>query len=703
MLTISLVMSTVRVTVVWAHAAEANMAAARNENKCFIENRLIEWCNKDTFGKTNGNQAEIGRALNPKNLRFMHMPLSKLWIQPLSWSTSFVAATALIFSPIISLAQTTIEPPHWWGDLEEGRVEVLISNSDWANITEVRCQDEEVVLEGWREAALPGHVWVALDVHGVTSSHEVELKVFRNRGKAARVSFGVTPSLPQNRLDAWHESPTMYLIMPDRFANGDPRNDDVVGMRERGVDRTEMYARHGGDLQGVTGKLDYLRDLGIGAVWMTPVVENNLDKTSYHGYACTDSYRVDPRLGSLEDYKALTREAHARGIRIVHDWVPNHWGNLHRLLTHPVDSAWVHQWAGDFSEAKRTNYRSGVVMDPHRQEVDVVGFNDGWFDRMMPDMNQLHPDLQRYMGTNILWWMAEVGIDGLRIDTYTYGQQDAMAALTRRVADAFPASFMFAEAWVYGSAKQAALVEGSGFGWGDVTGLDGAVDFAWHFAMQEAMEQGEGWEHGIGAVYEVMAEDFLYPDPQKLVTFLDNHDTHRWIAEAGSEDKARAGLAMLLMGRGTPCLYYGTELGFDTRCEPDGKVRQDMPGGWTEDDRDAFTAEGRTPDEQPWFDHIQGLLRIRNVYPRAFQGGMEHFFPKRGVYGFSREQDDVRIVILVNAAAEERELPWANLAPWLADAIAVEALQPDGTLAPVFPRDGDTLPSWAHRVWVIHK
>ena len=679
------------------------MAAARKENKCFIENRLNEWCKKDTFGKTNGNQAEIGRASDTKKLRFMHMPLSKLWIQTLTWSTSFLAANAMIFSPSIGLAQATIDPPYWWGDLEEGRVEVLISNPDWANITEVRCQDEEVVLEGWREAVLPGHVWVALDVHGVTSAREVELKVFQNRGKAVRVPFGVTPSLRQNRLDAWHESPTMYLIMPDRFANGDVGNDDVAGMRERGVDRTEMYARHGGDLQGVTGKLDYLRDLGVGAVWMTPVVENDLAKTSYHGYACTDSYRVDPRMGTLEDYKALTREAHARGIRIVHDWVPNHWGSLHRLLTHPVDSAWVHQWSGDFSEAKRTNYRSSVVMDPYRQEVDVVGFNDGWFDRMMPDMNQLRPDLQRYMGTNILWWMAEVGIDGLRIDTYTYVQQDAMAALTRRVADAFPESFMFSEAWVYGSAKQAALVEGSGFGWGDVTGLDGAVDFAWHFAMQEAVEQGEGWAHGIGAVYEVLAEDFLYPDPQKLVTFLDNHDTHRWIAEAGSEDKARAGLAMLLMGRGTPCLYYGTELGFDTRCEPDGKVRQDMPGGWAEDQRDAFTAEGRTPDEQMWFDHIQGLLRIRNAYPRAFQGGIEHFFPKRGVYGFVREQDDVRIVTLVNAAAEERGLPWSNLAPWLADAIAVEALQADGTLATISPRNSDTLPPWAHRVWVIHK
>ena len=247
-------------------------------------------------------------------------------------------------------------------------------------------------------------------------------------------------------------------------------------MRERGVDRTEMYACHGGDLQGVTNKLDYLRDLGIGAVWMTPVVENNLDKTSYHGYACTDSYRVDPRPGSLEDYKALTREAHARGIASSTMGAQSN-GAIPSPSPHPPCGQRVGTPMGGDLQAKRTNY-SGVVMDPHRQEVDVVEFNDGWFDRMMPDMNQLHPDLQRYMGTNILWWMAEVGIDGLRIDTHTYGQQDAMAALTRRVADAFPASFMFAEAWVYGSAKQAALVEGSGFGWGDVTGLDGAVDFA---------------------------------------------------------------------------------------------------------------------------------------------------------------------------------------------------------------------------------
>ena len=607
-------------------------------------------------------------------------------------------------SALAAVAQTGhVDPPGWWGDLEEGKVEVLVSHPDLGVPRDVDNDNDGVTLLSWRPSTLPGHVWIELDVSGVQEVTEVALNVLPERGRWTSFPFQVVPALPSNRLDRWEDGPAMYLIMPDRFANGDPSNDDVKGQLERGIDRTEMYARHGGDLAGVESKLDYLADLGVGAVWMTPVVANDLAKTSYHGYACTDSYLVDRRLGTLKAYKSLAAAAHDRGIRIVHDWVPNHWGNLHRLLTHPVDSAWVHNWKGGFTDDKRTNYRSGVVLDPHGQSPDVAGFNDGWFDRMMPDMNQANEDLQRYMGTNILWWMAEVGIDGLRIDTYTYGQQDAMAAMTKRVSESFPDCFMFAEAWVYGSAKQAALVEGNGFGWGPTTGLDGAVDFAWHFAMQEAMEQGEGWEHGIGKVYEVLVEDFLYPDPQKLVTFLDNHDTHRWIAEAGDADKAKAGLAMLLMGRGTPCLYYGTELGFDTRCEPDGKVRQDFPGGWPEDDRNAFSAEARTPEESAWFDHVHGLLNIRKAFPRAFQGGLEHFFPKRGVYGFSREQDDVRIVTLVNAANDTRPLPWDNVGPWVQDAVAMERLQPDGTLAADVLKPENTLGAWSHQVWVVRR
>ena len=289
-------------------------------------------------------------------------------------------------------SQTHIDPPGWWADLEDGRVEVLISSPTIQDVADVVSSEQDVVLESWRPASLLGHVWATLDASRVTAPQDVTISVKPLTGRAVKVDWHVEPQLDANkRLDRWDEAPVMYLIMPDRFANGDVENDDVKGMLERGTNRSEMYKRHGGDLAGVTSKMDYLAELGVGAVWMTPVVENDLARTSYHGYACTDSYSVDPRLGTLDDYKNLTREAHARGIRVVHDWVPNHWGNLHRLLTLPVDSSWVHQWRGGWEDSKRTNYRSGTVVDPHAQDVDVSGFNEGWFDRMMPDMNQLNP------------------------------------------------------------------------------------------------------------------------------------------------------------------------------------------------------------------------------------------------------------------------------------------------------------------------
>ncbi|MDA0729500.1 MAG: alpha-amylase family glycosyl hydrolase [Bacteroidetes bacterium] len=633
----------------------------------------------------------------------MHKPISKIHnVICGPWLPVWVAIL-LTGSTLPCRAQWTVDPPSWWGDLEGGRVELLVSGEDMGTPQGVNVTHDEVALTGWRPAALPGHVWVELEVGAVTEATDVDIEVVTERGRKRKVWLHVEPHLDAGRrLDAWDEAPLMYLIMPDRFANGNPENDRVAGMREQGVNRNEMYARHGGDLQGVMDHLPYLANLGVGAVWMTPVVENDLAQTSYHGYACTDSYAVDPRLGSLEDYKELTRRAHEHGIRIVHDWVPNHWGNLHRLLSHPVDSAWVHHWPGGFSQEKTTNYRSTTVLDPHGIPEDLRGFNDGWFDRMMPDMDQSNADLQRYMGTNILWWMAEVGIDGLRIDTYTYGDQQSMAAMTRRVADAFPASFMFAEAWVYGSAKQAALVEGGFHGWGDQTGLDGTVDFAWHFAMQEAVHEGEGWERGIGKVYEVLAEDFLYLHPENLVTFLDNHDTHRWIAEAGDVNKAKAGLAMLLLGRGIPCLYYGTELGFQTRCEPDGQVRQDMPGGWAEDKRTAFEASGRTSTETSWFQWVHGLATLRQTCHDVMTGKMEHTFPRQGVYAFARLGDTSRVVVVVNASSEPRSLHSGGADAWLEEAQNIERMQEDGTWVPCsIPGIYDALQSWECAVYRI--
>lgn len=607
----------------------------------------------------------------------------------------------LLFTPLLvgtttmAWGQGQADPPSWWSNLEDGRVEVLLSFPEATQWPEdVALTDGEVQLLSWRKAALPSHAWVELDVSQSSREHQVHLEVKWPDKRMVRVPWTAHSEMPAaRRMDDWETLPAMYLIMPDRFANGDESNDVVAGMREQGVNREEMYARHGGDLQGIANHLPYLQDLGVGAIWLTPVLENDLSRTSYHGYACTDNYKVDPRLGTLEDYKDMVRRAHNSGIRVVQDWVPNHWGNLHRLLTHPVDSAWVHQWSGGFQDSKRTHYRGTTVFDPYVTEGDWAGFNEGWFDQMMPDMNQSQGDLQRYMGTSMLWWMAEVGIDGLRIDTYTYGEPDAMASMTKRIAEAFPECFMFAEAWVYGTAKQAALVEGAPFGWGAETGLDGVVDFAWHFAMQEAVHQGEGWEHGIGRVYEVLAEDFLYPNPNRLVTFLDNHDTHRWIAEAGSADKARAGLAMLLLGRGMPCLYYGTELGFATRCEPDGLVRQDMPGGWAGDARNAFEAEGRTDEEQRWHQWVQGLLRLRQTHQSAMLSSMQHLYPRRGVYAFAHVGTSSSLVVIVNAASEARPIPWDDMNSWLSGR-TVSIWSPDGPSVPLDPESMATLDSW---------
>ena len=265
----------------------------------------------------------------------------------------------LLFAPLLvgtttmAWGQGQADPPSWWSNLEDGRVEVLLSfpgATQWPQ--DVALTDGEVQLLSWRKAALPGHAWVELDVSQSSREHQVHLEVKWPDDRTVRVPWTAHSEMPAaRRMDDWETLPAMYLIMPDRFANGDESNDVVAGMREQGVNREEMYARHGGDLQGIANHLPYLQDLGVGAIWLTPVLENDLSRTSYHGYACTDNYKVDPRLGTLEDYKDMVRRAHNSGIRVVQDWVPNHWGNLHRLLTHPVDSAWVHQWSGGFQDS----------------------------------------------------------------------------------------------------------------------------------------------------------------------------------------------------------------------------------------------------------------------------------------------------------------------------------------------------------------
>jgi glycosidase len=555
-------------------------------------------------------------------------------------------STSLLLGLLLSastLAQVDrIDPPGWWSGLQDGQVEVLIRfTTPFAALPAVATAGP-CALTGPAEAAPSGRdLFVPLQLTGEAAapcslrfewpSGRTETAVFRHQGLRPHAEpQGLRP----------HD--TMYLLMPDRFTNGDPGNDDVPGMAECGTDRTDYERRHGGDLAGVRARLPELADFGITALWMTPVVENDMVRTSYHGYAATDLYRVDPRYGDWAEYQKLVEEAHALGIRVVHDWVPNHWGARHPLLAEPVDPAWVH---GTYAP---TNYRGATVADPHAVPAERAAFVDGWFARAMPDLDQTQPHLARYLTQAALWTLATTGADALRIDTYTYPDPAFMAAHTAALKREFPDVFLFGEAWVYSVAEQARLVQGNPFEPGRSSGLDATCDFQAYFALRDGLKEPPGWESGLSRWYGVLAQDFLYPHPERQVTFLDNHDLDRWRHTAGSDEAAWMGWALTLMGRGIPCIYAGSELGWSAPAAPDGLVRPDYPGGWPGDARDAFTAEGRTPDEQAWWAKLRRLVRFRWEHPALMAAPLEQSIPQNGRYWMAHRTESETVTVYVN-------------------------------------------------------
>ena len=336
--------------------------------------------------------------------------------------------------------------------------------------------------------------------------------------------------------------------MPDRFANGDPSNDTVKGLREQGIDRSEMYARHGGDLQGIAQHVDYLDALGVDAVWLNPVLLNDQPEASYHGYAVTDHYQVDPRLGGNAAYRDMVAACHAQDIRVIQDVIFNHWGHNHWMVRELPDSSWLHQWP----EFTLTNYNCNVMTDPNAVPEEVEQFNKGWFVRQMPDLapNQ-DPLLADLLVQNALWWISEAGVDGFRIDTYPYSDQAFMAAFAERVLRHHPEVFMFGECWVSSPSAQATYISGSAVSTSD-SRLESVKDFQLHFALRDAIGEDPSWRTGITRVHGMLGQDGVYPDPNRLVTFVDNHDTDRWRSVAGDMPRTRYGIGLVMMTQAFP-------------------------------------------------------------------------------------------------------------------------------------------------------
>ena len=538
-----------------------------------------------------------------------------------------------------------IEPANWWIGMVHHRVELMVHGEGIA-ATVPRIDRAGVELVDVQRTDNPNYLFVDVDVDPGAKPGEVAID-FLERGKVvATHAWRIDAREPGSaRRRGFDSRDAIYLVTPDRFANGDPSNDTVAGMRDA-ANRADPDGRHGGDLAGIRRHLDYIASMGFTQLWITPVLENDQPDHSYHGYAITDLYRTDPRMGSNDDYRALSREAAAQGIGLVMDVVLNHIGSGHWWMRDLPAKDWINH-PGDYVE---TNHRRTAIQDPHAAPEDRERFVTGWFVRAMPDLNQRNPHVARYLIQNTLWWIESAGLSGIREDTFGYADTDFLGAWGKAVLDEYPGFSMVGEEWSPNAAIVAHWQRGKSNPDGHVPYMPSMMDFPVHIALRDALSRPEGWDGGWVNVYEALANDFLYPDPGALVVFAENHDTTRLLAQLDGDVAAwKLAMAFVATTRGTPQFYYGSEVLLRGPGERrDGEVRADMPGGWPGDAANAFTGEGLSAEQREAQAWIRALFQWRKRTPVVHDGELTHYAPHEGVYVYFRHDDRATVMVALN-------------------------------------------------------
>ena len=453
-------------------------------------------------------------------------------------------------------------------------------------------------------------------------------------------------------------SDALYLLMPDRFANGNPNNDVVPGMLDAKVDRNDPNARHGGDLAGIEQHLDYFSDLGVTALWFTPVLENNMQGGSYHGYATTDYYKVDPRFGTNEEYRQLIEKAHQRGIKIVMDMIFNHCGVDHVWIKDMPSKDWFNN-PDHQNNFVQTSFKLTPHVDPYVSQYDFHQMNDGWFVPSMPDLNQRNPHVIRYLIQNSFWWIEYAGIDGIRMDTYPYADYDAMSRWMAELNEEYPNYNTVGETWVTEPAYTAWWQKDSKLSAPRNSNLKTVMDFSFFDKINIAKnEQTETWFKGLDRVYNNFVYDYLYPNPASVLAFIENHDTDRFLGEGQNLALLKQATTLLLTTRRIPQLYYGTEILMNgVKAKSDGYVRKDFPGGWAGDKQNAFTPEGRTPEQNECYNFYKTLLNWRKGNDVIAKGSMTQFMVQNGVYAYARQYEGKTVFIILNGTDSETTVP----------------------------------------------
>jgi neopullulanase len=547
-----------------------------------------------------------------------------------------------------------VEPPFWWAGMKNTSLQILFYNKE-VNIADYTASlnYEGVELKAVEKVANPHYLFLNLEISSGAKAGVVPIQFVQGKKKFSYSYELKAKNASTEGVQGFNSSDVIYLIMPDRFANGDVKNDSLPGMLE-GVHRDKPESRHGGDLKGISDHLDYIADLGVTAIWLNPVLENNQPKSSYHGYAITDLYQVDKRFGSNAEYLAFISKSHQRGLKVIQDMVMNHLGNYHWLVQDLPDKKWIHE----FPDFTRSNYQSSVIPDPYQSKEDATLMSDGWFDTTMPDVDQTNELFATYLIQNTLWWIEYSRIDGIRMDTYPYPDKNFMARWIKEVMEEYPKFNIVGEVWYNDNiASTAYWQKGSKNKDGYESTLPSVTDFPLCFTMPKALNEPTGWDTGMRRLYNVLAQDFAYPNPQGNLVFLDNHDMTRFFLSVGRDiNKLKMGLAFLLTTRGIPEIYYGTELLMDGDGGYHPNVRKDFPGGWGGDATSAFTTAGRTSDQNAVHEYLKKLLTWRKNQPLIHNGKLTHYIPADNIYVYFRHDEGKAVMVVLNANGTKKEL-----------------------------------------------
>ncbi len=563
-----------------------------------------------------------------------------------------------------------IEPPFWWSGMYNKELQLMCYGKD---ISRYDIKIEGITIDEVKKTENPNYVFITVNTKEVNpGSISIDFTENGNVVFSQPYEFKKRKENSSQR-KGFDSSDVMYLIMPDRFANGDPNNDSHPDVVEK-ADRSNPAGRHGGDIQGIIDHLDYLKTLGATALWSTPLLEDNEPVYSYHTYAQSDLYKIDPRYGTNEDYKRLASEMHALDMKLIMDYVTNHWGSKHWMIKDLPTQDWIHQWPEGF---KRSNYRMTTQFDANASSIDRRGCMDGWFDTTMPDMNQSNPLLLKYITQNAIWWIEYADLDGFRVDTYSYNDKKGIAKWTKAIMDEYPKFNIVGEVWMHDQAQMAYWQKDSKIGAIDTfnSHLPSVMDFTLHDALTVIFNEDKGtWDKGMIKAYDNFTNDFLYPDINNLLLFAGNHDTNR-INEIyqGDINKYKMTMTLVLTTRGIPQMYYGDEIGMlgSRDKNGDGDIRRDFPGGWKGDTQNAFLAtdkeKGRTNDQEAFHSFTKKVLNWRKKANVIHTGKLLHYIPFDNVYVYFRYNKEKSVMIIINNNSNDQKLEVARFKEGLKD------------------------------------